>query len=326
MTNGAVVFELAGKQLHTDKINVTDDERVIVDVHRGMLSDPDWLIPMSTAQKTYRGVYYGMTATALLEDVHFDSLANWLNRHRPAVLLTKPVRGELGDYTIDGIDVSHKSMSGPTDTGVNWNALKAAKASEGETPLWSSETPMIIVSSQHKDSTFDWTNSKGETSKGRVVYPAPKNPPGSLRPTLVSWGLTDEAEVIGFWPHLPTFEEVWDVVGYLFSKGVPAYLFDLVYLPTNLAVGDKGVIHSKARPGQYLLPLDLLKDIPLGANNRAALIKKATIEELMNASRALDLWTPFPIWPVLYAGERPPDLYLSLRADFDRRFSPAGAW
>lgn len=326
MTNGAVVVELAGAQLAIDAINVTADERVIVDVHRGMLTDPDWLIPMSTAQKTYRGVYYGMTATALLEDVHFDSLANWLNRHRPGVELTKPERGALGDYTIDGVDVSHKSMSGPTDTGVNWNALKAAKASEESIPLWKSETPMMIVSSQHRDSTVEWRAADGTTARGRVLYPAPKKAPAGLRPTLVSWALDDTAEVIASWDDVPTFEETWSVVGNLYSEGVPAYLLDLLYLPSSLKAGDSGIIKSTARPGNYLLPLDLLKDIPLGANNRAALIKKQTIEELMNACRALDLWTPLPIWPVLYAGERPPDLYLSLRADFDRRFSPAGAW
>ena len=325
MTNGAVVVELAGKQLSTDAIAVTNDEQLIVDIHRGMLADPDWLIPVSTAQQTYRAVYYGMTATALLEDVHFDSLANWLNRHRPGVVLTKPQRGALGDYNVDGVDVSHKSMSGPTDTGVNWNALKAAQASAKATPLWNSETPMMVVSSQHRDLTVNWTGSSGSTGKGRVVHPAPANLPPKQQPTLLMWRLDDTAEVMAKWDHLPSFEEMWDVVGNLYSQGVEAYLLDLMYMPEDLKVGDTGNLHSGARPGMYLLPKQLLSGIPLSANNRAALIKKGTIQELMNVCRALGLWTPLPIWPVLYAGERPPDLYLSLRADFDRRFSPAGA-
>ncbi|MEY4312957.1 MAG: hypothetical protein RLZZ319_466, partial [Actinomycetota bacterium] len=145
MTNTPASVTVAGNILKVATLNVSSEEAAIVELHRGMLGDPDWLIPISIAQKTYRAVYYGMTATALLEDVHFDSLANWLKRHRPQIPFVKPERGQLGDYNILGIDVSHKSMSGPTDTGVNWNALKAANnAAVNPNQVWVSQTPINV--------------------------------------------------------------------------------------------------------------------------------------------------------------------------------------
>lgn len=326
MTKGAVVVELFGKQRRIDENTVTDDEQLIVDIHTGMLSDPDWLIPIGTAQQTYRAVYYGMTATALLEDVHFDSLANWLNRHRPGVVLTKPQRGALGDYNVDGVDVSHKSMSGPTDTGVNWNALSAAeKVADKKTAKWTSDTPIMVVSAHHELKTVEWHSGGTKPLKGRVAYPAPDNPPRKQKPMLVRWDLDDRAEVLAVWDALPSFEELWLVVGTHFAAGTPAYLLDLMYLPETIKVGDVATMTSASRPGQYLFPKALLSDVPVSSNNRGLLVKKPTIKELMAASRQLNLWTPMPVWPALFAGERPPDLYLSLRADFDRRFSPAGA-
>ena len=324
MTMGAGVVELFGEPRRMDTIAVTADEQLIVDIHRAMLSDPDWLIPIGTAQQTYRAVYYGMTATALLEDVHFDSLANWLNRHRPGVVLTKPQRGALGDYNVDGVDVSHKSMSGPTDTGVNWNAIAAAQK-VADNKNWTSETPLMVVSAQHELLTVTWDTGVTKPLNGRVAYPTPKNQPSKMKLMLVKWELDDTAEVLAAWDDLPSFEELWLVVGTHYAGGTPAYLLDLMYLPDTVKVGDRASMTSASRPGQYLFPKNLLSDVPVSSNNRALLVKKATIKELMAASRNLGLWTPMPVWPALFAGKRPPDLYLSLRADFDRRFSPAGA-
>jgi len=303
---------------------VSDKERQIAELHRGMLSNPDWMIPISRAQRTYRSVYYGMTATALLEDVHFDSLANWLSRHQPNIKLERLPRGALGDYKISDLEVSHKSMSGPTDTGVNWNALQA-KEDEAHGPVtWTSQTPIIVVSSEHDQKTLIWT-AEGVERRGTVIYSSsdPSKTPSKLKPTLVSWKTTNEAEVLANWDTRPTFKEFWKFAGDFYSQGYPAYEIELLYLPADLEPGDKGILTSQVRPGQYLLPLNLLVDLPVGSNNRAKLLKKETIRELLLKSKGLDLWTPLPVWPTLYSGDRPPDLYLSLRADFDRLFSPA---
>lgn len=302
----------------------TDTEIEIANLHRGMLSNPDWMIPISRAQRTYRSVYYGMTATALLEDVHFDSLANWLSRHRPKTELERCTRGALGDYKILGIEVSHKSMSGPTDTGVNWNALQAKADEEQGSSTWTSPTPILVVSSEHDQKTLVW-NSNGSERRGSVIYASSFHGkfPSKMRPTLVSWKPTNETEILASWDSWPTFKELWQFAGDFYSQGYPAHEIDLVFLPDDLEPGNKGLLLSQVRPGQYLLPLNLLKDLPVGSNNRAKLLKKETIRNLMLESQKLGLWTPLPIWPTFYSGERPPDLYLSLRADFDRLFSPA---
>ena len=303
---------------------VSDVEKEIAKIHRGMLSNPDWMIPISRAQRTYRAVYYGMTATALLEDVHFDSLANWLSRHQPKANLERCVRGALGDYKILDLEVSHKSMSGPTDTGVNWNALQA-KEDEAKGPVtWTSPTPILVVSSAHDQKTLTW-KSAGVERRGSVIYASSDEIriPSKLKPTLVSWKMNNEAEVLANWDNLPSFKEFWQFAGDFYSQGYPAYEIELLFLPADLEPGDKGVLTSQVRPGQYLLPLKILVDLPVGSNNRAKLLKKETMRALLLESQSLGLWTPLPIWPTLYSGERPPDLYLSLRADFDRLFSPA---
>ena len=303
---------------------VTPIEAEISELHRSMLANPDWMIPISRAQRTYRSVYYGMTATALLEDVHFDSLANWLSRHRPKTALERCIRGALGDYKILGLEVSHKSMSGPTDTGVNWNALQAKVDEAHGSSTWSSPTPIIVVSSEHDQKTLTW-KSNGAEKRGSVIYArslGSKTPP-KTKPTLISWKLSNNAEVLASWESIPSFRELWQFAGDFYSQGYPAYEIDLLYLPEDLQPGDKGLLVSQVRPGQYLLPLNILKDLPVGSNNRAKLLKKETVRSLLLQAQDLGLWTPLPVWPTLYSGERPPDLYLALRADFDRLFSPA---
>jgi hypothetical protein len=308
--------------MSTDLVSIK--EREISDIHRGMLSNPDWMIPISRAQRTYRSVYYGMTATALLEDVHFDSLANWLSRHQPKAKLERCVRGALGDYKILDVEVSHKSMSGPTDTGVNWNALQAREDEAHGPVTWTSPTPILVVSSAHDQKTLTW-KSNGVERRGSVIYASSEviKIPSKLKPTLVSWKTTNDAEVLTNWDALPSFKEFWQFAGDFYSQGYPAYEIELLLLPAELEPGDKGILTSQVRPGQYLLPLKILADLPVGSNNRAKLLKKETMRALLLESQRLELWTPLPIWPTLYSGERPPDLYLSLRADFDRLFSPA---
>jgi hypothetical protein len=303
-----------------DQPVVAMEEFAAASVFRGMLADPDWLIPLVAAQVQYRSVYYGMTAAALLEDVWTDALANWLSRHRPSVGLEKVVRGALGDYKIDNLVTSHKSGLGPSQTAIHWDAT----ATRG--PNWISETAVTYLSAEYGRKIGTWTGSNSSGS-ARVVWPSePSNPPRSRVALARALDGEDEWQLFTTWKSWPSFEEVWPHVTELLHDGVPAFDIEMFWLPEDAVAFEKGTIEFSTWPGVYLWPRGLLIDVPLSSNNRGSTLDKSVVVALMQATRRIagsqSLFVRLPVWSARFAPPRPPDLYLALRATWDQRFSP----
>ena len=142
---------------------------------------------------------------------------------------------------------------------------------------------------------------------------------------MFKWGRTGPATVLGTWSTTPEFEVVWPLIAEQVASGTPANHLELFWVTTGngVAVGDDVTIDLPSRPGVYLFPDTLLVNVPTSKNNRGTTLKAETIAELMRSAIHLDLWAPLPMWFAGYAPPRPPDLYLALRGEFDRRFSPA---
>ena len=303
----------------------TFTEKQVHSLMQQMLSNTDWLIPIATAQRTYRSVYYGMTATALLEDVHFDAMSNWISKFAPTITLEKPSRGAKapeGDYVINSLAVSHKSMDGPASTGVHWDALVAAKRSDSGAPgLWSSTTPMMVISAKHEKLTAEIYDGPRLVGTVRAIYPAAKKPPGRKSLALVSWG-RDIFVVHHLLDSVPDFSEFWLQLSLLTSKGLAPNEVDLAWVPNELVPQRKYRVAPIVRAGCFVLSKAQLTNIKLGQNNRASLIMQDEMRRLLSESESQGRFTPIPLWPSIYAGVRPPDLFLGLKAQFDDRFSP----
>ncbi|WP_273652991.1 hypothetical protein [Cellulomonas fimi] len=315
-----------GQDLATLHVDPKDES--LVRTLANMLGDPEFLLPFVAAQPQYRQTYYALTAAALLEDVWSDALANWIARTEPGSTLTKTprgVKGALGDYLFNQRPYSHKSGDGPQDMGVHWDALVAQKSSG----LWSSPISVVYVASGYgnKEGAFERHLAPSTVApvSVRVVFPLPPQVPARGKvPALFRWEPTGAAEVLAVWADWPSFEEVWSLVAEQVANGVPANHIELLWVRAGKGVvaGDLGTVKIPARPGVYVLPETLLTDVPTNHNNRATILKATTMGELMRSAAHLGLWAPLPMWFAAYAPPRPPDLYLALRGEFDRRFSP----
>ena len=84
-------------------------------------------------------------------------------------------------------------------------------------------------------------------------------------------------------------------------------------------------IDAGLRPGVYVSPPASLLDVPVTRNNRAVLLAQSTVARLMTESVEAELFVPLPMWFAAFAGDRPPDLYLTQRTEFDALFSPTRA-
>lgn len=310
-------------------LGVSTHETEFAELFTNMLGDPEWLLPIVAAQPQYRGTYYALTAAALLEDLWFDALANWVARTDPTLSTEKTKRGALGargDYRIAAEPFSHKSGNGPQTTGVHWDALVAAQKGTGK---WTSLTPILYVGSGYGNVTGEWVSSlsAGATGKKncRSVWPEPTKPPPGRVPALVRWEPSGAAEILTLWDSWPGFEQVWTSIALATATGTPANHLEVLWVQSKSGPveGETGQLLWTGRPGVFLFPKALLKDVPTSSNNRATTIEQTTILGLMASAAHLGLWTPLPMWHAAYAPPRPPDLYLAQRAEFDRRFSPA---
>ena len=87
-----------------------------------MLARPDFLIPIVAAERQFREHYYGLNSAALLQDLFFDALGNYLRQTEPDAVLLRPPTGQKGwDYTFNGLNVSHKVSQTVGDIAAIWD-------------------------------------------------------------------------------------------------------------------------------------------------------------------------------------------------------------
>jgi hypothetical protein len=311
-----------------------------------MFGKVDYLLPVVAAQKQYREIHYGLTAAALLEDVFTDAVAFYVKQFEPEHIFERSTRGAAEiDYLWDSNGFSHKSGLGPTDVSVLWDATVEHRAT------WTSQLPIAYLSTGY--SPLNGTATLSDTSQLKLTSMFRKNgfPEGRVLPDgsttnpghgvlVVRWNADGSAEVLKSTTisahhkdpaDLFSFEEVWGLVTRETAAGRPANLIEI--FRTSNRISDSAMellkpgssihIDFDLRSGFYVLPQDLLSDVPLGNNNRGQLLKKAVVASLLKAAAERGLCVPMPLWYTHYAPARPPDTFLTLRAEFDSRFSSA---
>jgi hypothetical protein len=120
------------------------------------------------------------------------------------------------------------------------------------------------------------------------------------------------------------FRQIWAEVARAFAQDIPANHLELLLLEGNAEELEPRItirVSSTCRPGTFLIADTALVDLPVKTNNRAVLIDRKIIAKLMATSAGHGLFIPMPIWFAAYAGDRPPDLYLSQKRSYDDSFS-----
>jgi hypothetical protein len=294
-----------------------------------MAARPDYHYPIVAAQRQFRERYYGLSSAAMLEDLFFDTVGHFISSHHPGLTLSRPRRGEKGwDYELDGLRVSHKvAKAGAPDIAALWDATKtdmttytypspitltiggykpASVRVEAGSEHWGSAKPIDSETDVHRGDTLmlvQW----GTDTHGRLLH---------------AWSSQGEGRVYDVFP----FRPIWAEIARASAAGIAANHVELLLVADGDApvVGAELTLTNACRPGTYLIPQDALVDVPVKTNNKAVLMPRSFINKQMDLAVTSHHFVPMPTWFAAYAGDRPPDLYLAQKRNYDGFFT-AGA-
>lgn len=313
--------------------------RELVSFFEDMLSRQEYLIPMVAASFQYPIHYYGMTSAALLEDLFVDASINFRNSHKRDVQISRPERASEGeeanskgvkgwDYQFQGEHFSHKVGKGIGAVALLWDATVKLP----EDKRWTYESTMVYVLSNYKKLTaniisgdhsnlpitsiFNYRNKA--VNEGQAVFIVE-------RLSRVTWHVHEVIELNqakDMQTALP-LDHIWDkMIGY-WSKST-ANKFD-VFVSTKSAEGNYNnlagtqiEIDYEAHPGVYVFERERLQNIEVTQNNRAVLLPANTVGQLAKESAEIGLFVFMPSWYMAYAENRPADLYLAQKQEFDQ--------
>jgi len=303
------------------------------------LSRQDYLIPMVAASFQYPIHYYGMTSAALLEDLFVDASINFRNSHKREIEISRPERESSGeeanskgvkgwDYQFQGEHFSHKVGKGINSIALLWDATVELP----ENKLWSYESTMVFVLSNYKKSLgilklqdreefsispISMFRNK-QVSEGHLILICERlsNDDWKIHECLITSNGDNLAEIF-------PLEEVWEkMIGY-WAKG-SANRFDIfistkkiVISPIDL-IGHTVKINFEVHPGVYIFEKENLKNIEVTQNNRAVLLPAKKVQELARQAAENKLFVFMPSWYMAYAENRPADLYLAQKQEFDQ--------
>jgi hypothetical protein len=316
-----------------------DKSKELVSFFEEMLSRQEYLIPMVAASFQYPIHYYGMTSAALLEDLFVDASINFRNSHKREVQISRPERASEGeeanskgikgwDYQFQGEHFSHKVGKGIGAVALLWDATVKLP----EDKRWTYESTMVYVLSNYKKSIANLISAEHLKLPVTSIFNFRNKAIAAGQKVLIaerisssSWHIhevIDLTQAKDMQSALP-LEHIWDkMVGY-WSKST-ANKFD-IFISTksvedkfeNLA-GDEVEIDYEALPGIYVFRRERLKNIEVTQNNRAVLLPANTVSQLARESAETGFFVFMPSWYMTYAENRPADLYLAQKQEFDQ--------
>lgn len=324
-----------------DPLGNNSKEQLFIHSVQEMLSRPEYLIPLAAAERQFRDHYYGLNSAALLEDLFFDALGNFLRQTRPDVELSRPHTGQKGwDYSYEGLQISHKVNQSVGQVAALWDATKQGVSH------WSFEDPMVYVLGQNSPSTsVSLTLPDGDTVKCRAFADLgrPFAPEGRAI-LIVRWPIghaqPELLDVIIPKPEsrasdsLP-FSRIWRHIARHVGRGGSANEIDVLVthrkpreglVDSLLAIETPSPVDLTVnlRGGVYLLPKELLQNLEVTTNNRAILIPVETVKACLHEAVLHGFFAPLPVWYWVFAEERPPDMYSAQRTEYEARFSARG--
>ncbi len=295
-----------------------------------MASRPEYHHPIVAAQRQFRERYYGLSSAAMLEDLFVDAFASYLRSHEPSLRFARPPRGEKGyDYEFEGERWSHKvSKDGPIAIAALWDATR-------QDSTWTFDTPISLSAGGYSAKSLKLRSAEnGAVTVATPVRPDIKVEEGAIC-GLVHWPPIEGVRFLKTWKlaagksieqSLP-FETLWSEVVRAIGDGCRSNEIELLLFKGSSLINDNERYRQVSEvfmPGTYLFDQSKLIDIEVAHNNRAILVPKAFVAQLMTEAIMESNFVPMTTWFACYAGGNPPDLYLSQRAEFDKRFSNSG--
>lgn len=313
--------------------------RELVSFFEDMLSRQEYLIPMVAASFQYPIHYYGMTSAALLEDLFVDASINFRNSHKRDIQISRPERATDGeeasskgikgwDYQFQGEHFSHKVGKGIGPVALLWDATVKLP----ENKRWTYESTMVYVLSHYKKQSANILineNTKLAVNSILIYRNKPVNQGQTIfigeRLSRTEWLIHEVLEVNSAkdMPSALPLDQIWGKMVRYWSTAT-ANKFDVfisiksVNGEYNNLVGQRVEIDYEAHPGVYVFERERLQDIEVTQNNRAVLLPASTVGILAKESAELGLFVFMPSWYMTYAENRPADLYLAQRQEFDQ--------
>jgi len=130
--------------------------------------------------------------------------------------------------------------------------------------------------------------------------------------------LSDSSSIVNAIP----FDAIWGKMVSYWAKDT-ANKFELFITTkatkTRLELPADGLVEIdfEAHPGIYVFEREQLQNIEVTQNNRAVLLPRATVMKLIQLSAEEKLFVFMPSWYMAYAENRPADLYLAQKQEFD---------
>ena len=304
-----------------------------------MLSRQEYLIPMVAAAFQYPIHYYGMTSAALLEDLFVDASINFRNSHKREVEISRPERAIEGeeanskgvkgwDYQFQGQHFSHKVGKGIGAVALLWDATVKLP----EDNRWTYESTMVYVLSNYKKNSATLHGPSSEGISVTSIFNLRNKPVVKDQCVLIServssttWRIHEalRMESANSMEGALALDHVWGKMVGHWSKS-SANKFDIFitskpYIDDIEELVDEIVkIDYEVLPGVYVFERDQLRNIEVTKNNRAVLLPARTVSKLTKESADSGLFVFMPSWYMTYAENRPADLYLAQKQEFDQ--------
>jgi hypothetical protein len=319
--------------------------RELISFFEDMLSRQDFLIPLVAASFQYPIHYYGMTSAALLEDLFVDASINFRNSHRRAIDFSRPQRfvdaeegnskGVKGwDYQFEGEHFSHKVGKGINAIALLWDATVKLP----ENNRWSYDSTMVFVLSHYKRPSADLVQKSGNKFQitSIVNFRNRQIVEGQLlliaeRIDRMNWKINEILEVPGGVSDINGVIPMDDALGRMMELWTQnsANHFEIfisvkpIKDKLECLVGEIVEIQYLAHPGIYVFEKEKLQNIEVTQNNRAVLLPSSTVAELATNAADNGLFVFMPSWYMYYAQNRPADLFLAQKQEFDQLNSAA---
>jgi len=310
----------------------------LVSFFEEMLGRQEYLIPLVAASFQYPIHYYGMTSAALLEDLFVDAAINFRNSHRREVILSRPERETEGeeasskgvkgwDYQFEGEHFSHKVGKGINAIALLWDATVQLP----EDKRWNYESTMVYVLSSYRKSTasLKYLDESITTIAPVVNFRNRAIKEGQV--ALIGERLTSKSWRVHKSIPMPVSSDIqsglpldrtWEMMISYWSKE-QANRYELFITlkshKTELSdlIGKEVQIEFDAHPGVYVFQRERLQGIEVTQNNRAVLLPAATVSKLAQEAAEEEMFVFMPSWYMAYAENRPADLYLAQKQEFE---------
>lgn len=292
-----------------------------------MSSRQEYHFPIVAAQRQFRERYYGLSSAAMLEDLYLDAVAHYVSTHRPDSRLRRPPRGEKGwDYSFNDLKISHKvSKSGAPDIAVLWDATRT------DLTHYTYGSPISLTTGGYSPNSIQLITGDQRVFKARPVERG-QGVRSNTSLVLLKWAENDVGEVLHRWDtpsegsvqEIFDFRSIWAEIAKASTRGIAANHLEVLIVSDcseQVSMNAKVTLKSACRAGTFLIPKESLANVPVKTNNRAVLIDKKLIAALMEQAINQHLFIPMPVWFGAYAGDRPPDLYLAQKRNYDVVFS-----